>query len=206
MLDKNNLEVQLWVEEFREKLVGADVVFGFDIDNTLSVGQLRTQYKDCPKYLELKEEQYKSYTSELGFLINPYDFREPHRECLEQFASLLKETNGVAVCVSSWVMSLNARSSNEVAVKSVPEMIDDIFAFEFGCWPKGKVVGGLICGDINRGVDLKDALSSIGVEKPLVVIDDAAHRYTDKRYAYNVDGRTGLTKSDVENIKQMLKV
>lgn len=154
-------------------------VFFFDIDQTFGASS--------HSFFQLTEENHKAYCQKMtdnGLSLRyAYDTMNLSQASLALFAELLKGTNGVAICISSWTKNKNPEESMD--------SIQTIFSW-FADFPDNWLVGQTsgVGGDRYESA-ISKVLNKYDVSK-YVVLDDAYRAYSNQDYCVKIDGRLGF--------------
>jgi hypothetical protein len=186
-----------------EDLLKEESLVFFDIDSTLGSRASHESYKKDESYKIEKRAQMEKIKKDLNVHFFSFaDFVALDIQCLAMFQKLLKDTNSKAVCVSSWVVSLERRTKkcpNEV------KLLNAVFKATYENWEEGLVVAGIHMGG-DRGEQLNDLLEEQPLTKKNVLVDDSVGHYPETERTVKVNGITGFDYSCYEDAVNKLKI
>lgn len=170
----------------------------FDICNTL--GKVETITEKNQKKID-RNDLYLNFCKRNDICVNKTDFFHLNENSLFYLNKLIKETNSIGVCISSWNKSLKVRNKN----KNVVKILNMIFKEIEPTWSLSNIqfaFNGL--NPNNRCFELEKFLKVQNINNSYIVIDDANEFIEYNKNGLLIDGKKGFIKKDYLNAIDLL--
>lgn len=164
-------------------LAKTERIIFFDIDCTLTSSVDHFLQPHQKGFVAYKESLMKDWKT-----IKKFDFCELSFTCLGLFASLLKQTNAKAVCISSW----NTNRYDGIFKKELPEAFEQFSAFPKD-WFLGFYAGG---GGDRYKYTIKPFIKEYNFTGQYIALDDGGFEYGNQNKVVTVRGQKGFDIDD----------